>query len=94
MPPRVDLVIVLSARVSSINKTQGKENIQEAEEQHTRLLDQLRTNELHAVGKRGEKPGDFLILVGSSLRTLDRLARTERFVPHCWRISLTRFTWG
>jgi len=80
MPPRVDLVILLSAGVPYVNKAEFKETIQEAEEQYTRLLNLLRTSRLRAVGKRGEKPGDLMILVGCSLERLDQLARAERFV--------------
>ena len=82
MPPCVDLAILLSARVSSVDKAQVKEDIQKAEEQYMRLLDLLRTSGLHAVGKRGEKPGDLMVLVGCSLQMLDRLARAERSVFH------------
>ena len=73
----MDLVILLSARVSSIDKAQVDEK---TEEQYTRLLDRLRTFGLHAVGKRGEKPGDLMVLVGCSLPMLDGLARAERYV--------------
>lgn len=80
MPPHVDLVILFSAEVSSINKAQVKENIQEAEEQYTRLLNLLRTSGLHAVGKRGEKLGDLMILIKCPQEKLDALARIERSV--------------
>lgn len=81
MPPRVDLVILFSAGVSSINKAQVKKNIQEAEEQYTRLLDLLKTAGLHAVGKRGEKLGDLMILVNCPQQKLNVLATAERFAP-------------
>ena len=80
MPPHVDLVILFSAGTVSINKVQVKENIQEAEEQYTRLLNLLRTSGLHAVGKRGEKLGDLMILVKCPQEKLEVLARAERFV--------------
>lgn len=80
MPPHVDLVILFSAGTVSINKAQVKENIQEAEEQYTRLLNLLRTSGLHAVGKRGEKLGDLMILVKCPQEKLEVLARAERFV--------------
>ena len=80
MPPHVDLVILFSVGVSSINKAQVKENIQEAEEQYTRLLNLLRASGLHAVGKRGEKLGDLMILVKCPEEKLNVLARAERFV--------------
>lgn len=82
MPPHVDLVILFSAGVSSINKAQVKENIQEAEGQYTRLLNLLRTSGLQAVGKRGEKLGDLMILVKCPRPKLDALARAERFRFH------------
>ncbi|KAF9650159.1 DUF590-domain-containing protein [Thelephora ganbajun] len=78
MPPHVDLVILFSVGISSKNKVQVKENIQAAEEQYTRLLDLLRTSGLHAVGKRGEKLGDLMILVECPQQKLDVLARAER----------------
>jgi hypothetical protein len=80
MPSRVDLVILFSAGVSSVNKAQAKENIQQAEEQYTRLLNLLKTSGLHAVGKRGEKLGELMILVKCPQQKLDALARAERFV--------------
>lgn len=80
MPPHVDLVILFSAGVSSINKAQVKENVQEAEEQYTRLLNLLRTSGLRAVGKRGEKLGDLMILIKCPQEKLDALARLERSV--------------
>ena len=82
MPPHVDLVILFSAGVPLINKAQAKENIQEAEEQYMRLLNLLRTSGLYAVGKRGEKLGDLMILVKCPQEKLDVLARAERFVLH------------
>lgn len=89
MPPRVDLVILFSAGVSSINKAQVKENIQEAEAQYTQLLNLLKNSGLQAVGKRGEKLGDLMILVKCPQQKLDALARTERCVFHsvCFRHS-------
>lgn len=82
MPPRVDFVILFSAGVSSINKAQVKENIQEAEGQYKRLLDLLKAAGLRAVGKRGEKLGDLMILVSCPRQKLDVLATAERSVPH------------
>ena len=94
MPPRVDLVILLSARIQSINKAQVEENIQKVEEQYTRLLDLLRTNGLHAVGKRGEKPGDLMVLVGCSPKKLNKLASAERSVFCCQGVGFTRLKRG
>jgi len=92
MPPHVDLVILFSAGVSSINKAQVKENIQEAEAQYTRLLNLLKTSGLHAVGKRGEKLGDLMILVKCPQQKLDALAKAERcvFPSACRRAFVTR----
>ena len=78
MPPHVDLVILFSAGVSLINKAQVKENIQGAEVQYTRLLNLLQESGLHAVGKRGEKLGDLVILVKCPQEKLGALARAER----------------
>jgi len=104
MPPHLDLIVLFFAGVSSINKAQVKENIQEAEAQYTRLLNLLKTSGLHAVGKRGEKLGDLMILVKSPQQKLDPLARTERcvFPSACRRAFVTRirvdgctvFTWS
>jgi len=99
MPPHVDLVILFSAGVSSISKAQVKENIQEAEGQYTRLLDLLKTSGLHAVGKRGEKLGELMILVKCPQQKLNELARAERFVlysifpvsPSSVRVELISF---
>jgi len=82
MSPHVDLVILFSAGVPSVNKAQVRENAQEAEEQYTRLLNLLRTSGLHAVGKRGEKLGDLMILVQCPHQKLDALATAERFALH------------
>jgi hypothetical protein len=80
MPPHVDLVILFSTGVSVINKAQARENIQQAEEQYTRLLDLLKTSGLHAVGKRGEKLGELMILVNCPQQKLNTLAKAERCV--------------
>ena len=85
MPPHVDLVILFSAGVPAINKAQVKENIQQAEEQYTSLLNLLKSSGLHAVGKRGEKLGELMILVKCPQQKLDILARAERYV--CVRFS-------
>ena len=84
MPPHVDLVILFSAGVSVSNKAQAKDNIQEAEEQYTRLINLLKTSGLHVVGKRGEKLGELMILVKCPLQKLEALARAERFVARIW----------
>ena len=89
MPPRVDLVILFSAGLVAINKAQLKQNIQEAEEQYTCLLNLLKTSGLHAVGKRGEKLGDLMILVKCPQQKLDQLARAERSVFY----SIVGFAW-
>lgn len=78
MPPQVDLVILFSSSIKSFNKTQIRENAQQAEEQYTRLISLLRTSGLHAIGKRGEKHGDLLILVKCPSSKLSWLARRER----------------
>ena len=85
MPPHVDLVILFSAGVVSVNKAQVKENTREAEEQYTRLLNLLKTSGLQAVGKRGEKLGDLMILVKCPQQKLNVLARAERCVFHTIR---------
>ena len=79
MPPRVDLVILFFPEVS-VDKTQTKDDTQQAEEQYTRLLNLLKTSGLHAVAKRGEKLGELMILIKCPQQKLDALARAERFV--------------
>ena len=96
MPPQIDLVILFSTGVSAVNKAQAKENIQQAEQQYTSLLNLLKTSGLHAVGKRGGKLGQLMILIKCPQQKLNTLARVERFV-FCFvvsRVSLSSLGFG
>ena len=85
MPPRVDFVILFSAGISSINKAQVRENVKEAEGQYKSLVELLKGAGLRAVGKRGEKLGDLMVLVSCPQQKLNDLAIAERFVSHSTR---------
>lgn len=63
MVPNVDLVIVFQTPTSSLSKQQIREEVGAAEERYTLLLETLRKGGLRAVGRRGEKEGEILVLV-------------------------------
>ncbi|KAI0076569.1 DUF590-domain-containing protein [Panus rudis PR-1116 ss-1] len=80
MAPSVDLVVVFRASVGkTYSKAQARQNAQQAEQQYTRLLDTLKKGGLRAVGKRGEREGQLLVLVSCPEPVLNRLARRERY---------------
>lgn len=78
MPPQVDLAILFSSATISFNKAQVRENAKQAEEQYSRLVSLLETSGLQAVGKRGEKHGELMILVKCPTAKLNWLAKRER----------------
>lgn len=78
MAPQVDLVILFSSSIISFNKAQVRENAKQAEEQYSRLITLLQTSGLQAVGKRGEKHGDLMVLVKCPKSKLNWLAKRER----------------
>ncbi|THH32040.1 hypothetical protein EUX98_g2150 [Antrodiella citrinella] len=79
MAPTVDLVVVFRSAAGKVySKAQARQNIQAADKQYRILLDTLRTGGLRAVGKRGEREGQLLVLVSCPPTLLKRLAQRER----------------
>lgn len=79
MPPTVDLVVVFRSSSGKVQpKALARQNAQQASEQYTRLLSTLRKGGLRAVGKRGERAGQLLVLVACPPVVLKRLAQRER----------------
>ncbi|KAH8103893.1 DUF590-domain-containing protein [Cristinia sonorae] len=79
MAPTVDLVVVYRSSAGKVfSKAQARQNIQAADKQYRRLLDTLRSGGLKAVGKRGEREGQLLVLVSCPPGLLKRLAQRER----------------
>lgn len=84
MGPQVDLVLVFRAAAANGSKVQPKslarQNARQASEQYARLLAALARGGLHAVGKRGERDGQLLVLVACPAALLRKLVRRERCV--------------
>ena len=59
-------------------KAQGRQVAAKAEQQYKKLLDVLRVGGLTAVGKRGEREGQILVLISCPAPLLKRLAQRER----------------
>lgn len=79
MTSEVDLVFVFRSSAGKVlTKPQARENTKQAAEQYNRLLTVLKKGGLHAVGKRGERDGQLLVLVRCPQGTLTQLARRER----------------
>lgn len=80
MAPNVDLIVVFraSAKGKLLSKAQARHNAQDAEKQYTKLLEVLRSGGLRAIGKRGEREGQLLILISCPPPLLKRLAQRER----------------
>ncbi|KAK7687670.1 hypothetical protein QCA50_008885 [Cerrena zonata] len=79
MPPRVDLVIVFNASPGkTFSRSHARQVAQQAEQQYVKLLDALQKGALRAVGKRGEREGQLLVLVSCPGPLLKRLAFRER----------------
>ncbi|KAI0630727.1 DUF590-domain-containing protein [Trametes polyzona] len=80
MAPQVDLVLIFRSSPGKVlSKPQARENARQAAQQYTRLLEVLKNGRLHAVGKRGEKEGQLLVLVQCPQSTLTRLVQRERY---------------
>ncbi|KAI0761839.1 DUF590-domain-containing protein [Trametes elegans] len=80
MAPQVDLVLLFRSSPGKVlSKPQARENARQAAQQYTRLLEILKNGRLHAVGKRGEKEGQLLVLVHCPESTLTRLVQRERY---------------
>lgn len=81
MPPKVDLVLVFRSSSGKIEpRVQARQNARQASEQYSRLLQTLKRGGLLAVGKRGERDGQLLVLVSCPSTLLKRLAQRERCV--------------
>ncbi|CAL1715387.1 unnamed protein product [Somion occarium] len=79
MPPSVDLVVVFRASPGkTYTKAHARQNAQQTEQQYARLLNTLKKGGLRAVGKRGEREGQLLILISCPEPLLKRLAQRER----------------
>lgn len=78
MPPHVDLVIVFKTNKITLSKQQAREDAVKAEEQYSKLLTTLKQSGLLAVGRRGQKDGELVILVSSPPKTLAGLVHRER----------------
>ncbi len=77
--PHVDLVIVFRSSSGKVQpKALARQNTRQASEQYTNLLEALTAGGLKAVGKRGEKDGQLLVLVSCPSTVLKRLAQRER----------------
>ncbi|KAI0272381.1 calcium-activated chloride channel-domain-containing protein [Gloeopeniophorella convolvens] len=87
MLPHVDLVVVFRASAVHYSKQQARDDAKQAEEQYTRLLTLLRTSGLQAVGRRGERQGQLVILVRSSDQQLHRLVQRERHSDFLYGLS-------
>lgn len=82
MQPKVDLVLVFrSSSGKVVPKTLARQNARQASEQYAKLLAALKRGGLSAVGKRGERDGQLLVLVACPAELLRRLAQRERCVP-------------
>ena len=77
--PAVDLVIVFRGPKHS------KHEAQEAEREYNLLLNLLQSGGLVAAGKKGEKPGQILVLVWCPSEKLAQLVEAER----CALLSLS-----
>ncbi len=89
MVPKVDLVLVFRSSTGNSQvqpKALARQNARQATEQYTRLLQALKRGGLQAVGKRGERDGQLLVLVSCPSVLLKRLAQRERYV--CRFVSL------
>ncbi|KAH9066519.1 DUF590-domain-containing protein [Lactarius vividus] len=75
----IDLVVVFRASSIHLTKQQARIDAQHAEDQYSRLLHSLRNAGLHAVGRRGERQGQLIILVSCPDHQLQQLVQRERY---------------
>ena len=83
MTPKVDLVLVFRSSTGNTQvqpKVLARKNARQASEQYAKLLQALKQGGLQAVGKRGERDGQLLVLVSCPSVLLKRLAQRERCV--------------
>lgn len=79
MPPKVDLVVVFRSSSGKIEpRALARQNARQASEQYAQLLQALQRGGLQAVGKRGERDGQLLVLVACPPALVKRLAQRER----------------
>ncbi|KAI0689511.1 DUF590-domain-containing protein [Cytidiella melzeri] len=81
MIPQVDLVLVFRSSTGNSQvqpKALARQNARQASEQYAKLQNTLKRGGLQAVGKRGAKDGQLLILVSCPSVLLKRLAQRER----------------
>ncbi|KAI0085807.1 DUF590-domain-containing protein [Irpex rosettiformis] len=81
MTPKVDLVLVFRSSTGNSQvqpKALARKNARQASEQYAKLLQVLKQGGLQAVGKRGERDGQLLVLVSCPSVLLKRLAQRER----------------
>ena len=74
MRPSVDIVLTFRSSSSS------RQEAQEAEGEYNRLLSTLQRGGLKVAGKRMDKNGQLMVLVGCPQKKFVELARLERFV--------------
>ncbi|KAH9072296.1 DUF590-domain-containing protein [Lactarius deliciosus] len=74
----IDLVVVFRASSIHLTKQQARIDAQHAEDQYSRLLHSLRNAGLHAVGRRGERQGQLILLVSCPDHQLQQLVQRER----------------
>ncbi|KAI9440392.1 DUF590-domain-containing protein [Lactarius indigo] len=75
----IDLVVVFRASSIHLTKQQARIDAQHAEDQYSRLLQALRNAGLHAVGRRGERQGQLILLVSCPDNQLQQLIQRERY---------------
>ncbi|THH17844.1 hypothetical protein EW146_g3059 [Bondarzewia mesenterica] len=78
MQPDVDLVVVFRASSKTFSKQQARDDAHQAENQYSRLIHTLHDAGLKAVGRRGERQGQLIVLLNCSDDQLKHLVRRER----------------
>ena len=78
MAPKVDLAVVFRASSNSLLKASIREDAQQAEQQYTKLMSTLKGAGLYAVGRRGVKQDQVVVLVWCPPEKLAGLVQRER----------------
>lgn len=78
MAPKVDLAVVFRAASNSLLKASIREDAQQAEQQYTKLISTLKDAGLYAVGRRGAKQDQVVVLVWCPPEKLAGLVQRER----------------
>ncbi|KAI0060668.1 DUF590-domain-containing protein [Artomyces pyxidatus] len=89
MHPDVDLVIVFRASSKTFSKQQAREDAQHAEQEYSRLVDTLHRAGIMAVGRRGERQGQLILLLRCSDRQLQHLVYRERHSDFLYGLTTT-----